>query len=185
MLPPAQRGPPPRRACRFAPIQPMGSQAPPWQQPLLLSREPRGPSPAHLRSSDSSTGSCRLGASSESRSRAYCGPRRAPGPSLHPPPGRMASLAAQMCEPGRGLPARGSAEGAQPEPLPVPSQHSSPAGQRCLPCSEGSTGGVGWEKAEGEEQGVWRIPDPQRPSTARTSPAAHPEAGPSYLRPRA
>lgn len=130
----------------------MGSQAPPWQQPLLLSREPRGPSPAHLRSSDSSTGSCRLGASSESRSRAYCGPRRAPGPSLHPPPGRMASLAAQMCEPGRGLPARGSAEGAQPEPLPVPSQHSSPAGQRCLPCSEGSTGGWDGRRQRGRSR---------------------------------
>lgn len=122
----------------------------PWRQPLQLSGEPRSPSPAYLRSSDSSSGSRRLAASSEHRSRAYCGPRRAPGPSLHPPPGRMASLTAQMCEPGRGLSARGSAEGAQPEPLPVPSQHSSTAGQQCLPClegvgmGEGRGGGAGW-----------------------------------------
>lgn len=64
----------------------------------------------------------------------------------------MASLTAQMCEPGRGLATRGSAEGAQPEPLPIPSQHSSTAGQRCLPCSEGSTGGWDGRRQRGRSR---------------------------------
>lgn len=43
--------------------------------------------------------------------------------------------------------------------------------------------GVGWEKAEGEEQGGRRFPDPSRPS-APTSPAAHPGFGLWHLLPR-
>lgn len=127
----------------------------PRQQPLHLPGKPRGPSPAHLRLADSSTMSGRLDTSSEPAA-VCCGPRRAPGPSLHPPPGRMAALTAQMCEPGRGLPAQSSAEGPSPGPRPRPLPASpSTTGQRRLPCSEGSpgggmgegrVGGAGWEE---------------------------------------
>lgn len=152
----------------------------PRQQPLHLPGKPRGPSPAHLRLADSSTRSGRLDTNSKPAA-VYCGPRRAPGPSLHPPPGRMAALTAQMCEPGRGLPARSSAEGPSPGPRPRP-----------LPASRSTTGasparraaqGVEWEKAEWEEQGGKRIPDPPRPSAAPTSPAAHPGIGHWHLPP--
>lgn len=130
----------------------------PRQQPLHLPGKPRGPSPAHLHLADSSTMSGRLDTSSEPAA-VCCGPRRAPGPSLHPPPGRMAALTAQMCEPGRGLPAQSSQpRGPAPARVPGPSQllaSRSPTGQRRLPCSEGSpgggmgegrVGGAGWEE---------------------------------------
>lgn len=79
--------------------------------------------------------------------------------------------------------------GAQPRG-PAPARVPSPSQLLAAPRASGASParraaqGVEWEKAEWEEQGGKRIPDPPRPSAAPISPAAHPGIGHWHLLPR-